>query len=51
ERQKVPYMLVVGDKEMKSTSLMVRIRGQKEVKKMAMSTFLKRLKAEIEKRA
>lgn len=48
EKQKVPYMLVVGDKEMKSKSLMVRLRGEKEVKKMALTSFLKRLKTEIE---
>jgi len=31
EKMKVPYMLVIGDKEMKSKSLNVRIRGQKAV--------------------
>ncbi len=50
EKQKVPYMLVIGDKEAKAKALMVRLRGEKEVKKMAMSTLLKRLKTEIEKR-
>jgi threonyl-tRNA synthetase len=50
EKLKVPYMLVVGDKEAKSASLMVRLRGQKDVKKMAMSTFLKRVTTENSKR-
>lgn len=50
EKQKVPYMLVIGDKEAKSTSLVVRLRGQKDVKKMTIATFLKRVKMEILKR-
>jgi threonyl-tRNA synthetase len=47
EKQKVPYMLVIGDKEMKSKSLHVRIRGSKQIKKMALTSFITRIKKEI----
>ena len=47
EKMKVPYMLVIGDKEMKSKSLNVRIRAHKEVKKMTQKTFVDRIKKEI----
>ncbi len=48
-QQKVPYMLVIGDKEVKQAKLAVRERGQKEVKNIAKKTFIKQLKEEIEK--
>ncbi len=48
EKAKVPYMLVIGDKEMKSKDLHVRIRGKKEVEKMSKKKFVERLTSEIE---
>jgi len=50
EKQKVPYMLVVGDKEMASPDLMVRLRGEKDVQAMPFDAFVSRIKAEIEGR-
>lgn len=50
EKIKVPYMLVIGDKEMKSRSLNVRIRGQKVVKKMTQKAFVDRIKKEIQEK-
>jgi len=47
-QQKVPYMLVIGDKEVKQTKLAVRERGQKEVKNITKKSFIKQLKEEIE---
>ena len=47
EKQKIPYMLVIGDKEMDSKDLHVRIRGEKDVVKMSKAKFIKRLKDEI----
>lgn len=47
EKQKVPYMLVIGDKEMKSKSLNVRIRGQKAVQKMTQKAFVDKIQKEI----
>lgn len=48
EKQKVPYMLVIGDKEIKGKSLNVRIRGVKQIKKMTTKKFIERVLKEIE---
>ena len=40
EIQKVPYLLVVGDKEMKSKSVAVRERGKKDVQSQKLDKFL-----------
>ena len=50
EKQKIPYMLVIGDKEKSLRSVTVRIRGQQEQKKMSVSAFVKRVKKEIEEK-
>ena len=47
EKQKVPYMLVVGDKEIASGELAVRMRGVKEMANMKQTEFLGKLKKEI----
>jgi len=47
-KQKVPYMLVIGDKEVKSKSINVRIRGVKQIKKMTTQKFIERVSKEIE---
>lgn len=49
EKQKVPYMIVIGDKEKSLKKLAVRIRGEKEIKSMAVSSFIKRLQKETKK--
>ncbi len=40
EKQKIPYMLVIGDKEMHSTKLHVRTRGKEKVSVMSKKTFI-----------
>jgi threonyl-tRNA synthetase len=50
EKQKAPYMIVMGDKEAKSKNLNIRIRGKKDVVSMNLKKFIDRVKAEIEKR-
>ncbi|MBI4262321.1 threonine--tRNA ligase [Candidatus Uhrbacteria bacterium] len=50
EKQKVPYMLVIGDKEAKLTKLAVRLRGQQKTKDMMVKKFVERVTKEIEKR-
>ncbi len=50
EKQKIPYMLVIGDKEMNSKSLNVRQRGQKDVKKITTKKLIETIKKEIEER-
>lgn len=50
EKHKVPYMLVIGDKEKSLRSLSVRVRGMKDLKKMSVASFVKRLQNEIAKK-
>lgn len=46
EKQKVPYMLVVGDKEKKLKKISVRVRGVKALKTMSPASFIARVLAE-----
>jgi threonyl-tRNA synthetase len=50
EKQKVPYMLVVGDKEASLRSVNVRTRGKKTEKRMTVKAFSDKLAEQIEKR-
>lgn len=44
--QKIPYILVVGDKELSGEDLMVRVRGQEEQLKLSRAEFIGRVKKE-----
>jgi len=46
--QKVPFILVVGDKEQEAGAVAVRRRGQKDLGAMPVSSFLELAKAEID---
>jgi len=48
--QKVPYLLVVGDKELKNNSISVRARGGTDLGSMSLNEFLDLLKKDIEKK-
>ena len=48
--QRVPYLLVVGDREAESLSVAVRTRGGKDLGVMSVETFSERLAAEIASR-
>jgi len=50
EIQKIPYLLVVGDKEMKTKSVAVRQRGKKDIVIMKLNKFIEKVKMEIEKK-
>ncbi len=50
EKQKVPYMLVIGDREMNAPELTVRIRKQKELLKINKQDFIQRVLEEIKNR-
>jgi len=50
EIQKIPYLLVVGDKEMKSKSVRVRERGKGDIGIIKLNKFLEKVKMEIEKK-
>lgn len=50
EKQKIPYILVVGDKEKKSNSVRVRKRKEGDDGMIKMKTFIRRINKEIEQR-
>jgi threonyl-tRNA synthetase len=47
EKQKTPYMLVVGDKESESNSVAVRERRSRDIKTIKTEEFIKRIKKKI----
>ncbi|MBI2592637.1 MAG: threonine--tRNA ligase [Candidatus Colwellbacteria bacterium] len=51
ELQKIPYLVVVGDREMKSKTITVRKRGSKDLKEFKLEKFLENLKEEIKSRS
>ncbi|MGC1955712.1 MAG: threonine--tRNA ligase [Gammaproteobacteria bacterium] len=48
--QRVPYMLVCGDREMENAAVAVRTRGGKDLGGMALERFAERLRADIARR-
>ncbi|MEK9200458.1 MAG: threonine--tRNA ligase [Patescibacteria group bacterium] len=51
EMQKIPYILVVGDKEVEATSVSVRSRAQKQSVTKSVSEFISDISQEISTRA
>ena len=47
EIQKIPYLLVVGDKEKKSKSIRVRRQGKGDIGEMKLDKFIKKINQEI----
>jgi len=47
EKQKVPYMLVVGDKEQEEDTVAVRARGRMDLGVMQLDEFISRIEREI----
>ena len=50
EVMKIPYIIVLGDKEEKEKNMAVRARGNKKIQKFSVDEFAKKLKEEIEER-
>lgn len=50
ELQKIPYILVVGDKEIKNKSINVRVRGEKVLGEMVLEKFIKLIQEDIAKK-
>ena len=48
--QKIPYMLVVGEREAAEGKVAVRLRSGKDLGPMPLETFIKRIKEEAESR-
>ena len=49
--QKVPYLLVVGDKEMAAGTVAVRARGNQELGVMPLNALIERLQSEVQNKA
>jgi len=50
QMQKVPYMIVIGEKEMKDKTVSVRSRKGGDMGAMALDDFISKLKDEIDKK-
>ena len=50
EIMRVPYIIVVGDKEEKEEKIAVRIRGDKKIEEMKVEKFVGRLEREMGER-
>jgi len=48
EKQKIPYMLVVGEKEIGGNLVAVRARGLKDIENVGIEEFVRKVKKEIE---
>ncbi len=48
--EKIPYILVIGDKEVNSDQLAVRKRGEKETSLMTEKDFIEKLKKDVKER-
>lgn len=51
QNEKVPYMLIVGDKEEKAKKVAVRLRSEKDLGQMNIEEFLARIKEKIDKKS
>ncbi|MAG76905.1 MAG: threonine--tRNA ligase [Colwelliaceae bacterium] len=49
--KRVPYLLVVGDKEMENGEIAVRTRGGEDLGKMSVDAFIEKLSEEVNSRA
>lgn len=50
QMQKVPYMIILGDKEMKDKNISVRSRKEGDIGAMSLEDFILKLKEEIDKK-
>ncbi|NOQ67846.1 threonine--tRNA ligase, partial [Patescibacteria group bacterium] len=51
EKQKIPYMLVVGEKESENNSVAVRSRGSRDIEDMKVGKFVEKIGKEIEEKS
>jgi len=50
EKQRVPYMVVFGEKEVAGNNLQIRVRGEKETVEMAKADFIAKVVKEIKEK-
>jgi threonyl-tRNA synthetase len=48
ELQKIPYLIVVGDKEIAASAVAIRQRGKKEITIMELNKFIEKVKEELD---
>jgi threonyl-tRNA synthetase len=48
--QKIPYMIVLGDKEMETGAIAVRKRGEDQTKTYSFEEFIAQFRDEVDKR-
>ncbi|MEK7188789.1 MAG: threonine--tRNA ligase [Patescibacteria group bacterium] len=48
ELNKIPYMIIVGDKEQRAKSVSLRLRTQKDIGQIKLEVFIRRIKTKIE---
>lgn len=51
ELQKVPYMLIIGEREARANNVSVRARGERDLGPMMLEEFLIKIKSEIESKS
>ncbi|MPN04139.1 Threonine--tRNA ligase [bioreactor metagenome] len=51
QNERVPYMLVIGDKELESGDVAVRERGKGDIGAMSLDAFIAMLKEKVDTRA
>ena len=51
QNEKVPYMLVIGDREEKDKKVAVRLRTEKDLGQMSLGDFVSRIKEKIDKKS
>ncbi len=51
ELQKIPYMLIVGQREVEAKNISVRARGEKDLGATTLENFISKIKEEIAKKA
>jgi len=47
QMRKIPYMLVIGDKEIEANAVGVRVRGEGDVGQMGVEDFMKKIEEEV----
>ncbi|MBU0618812.1 hypothetical protein KKD62_01095, partial [Patescibacteria group bacterium] len=50
EIQKVPYILVIGDKEQSKQKINLRTRGKKQTQELGLNEFIKLIKQVVEQK-
>jgi threonyl-tRNA synthetase len=47
EMQKIPYLLIVGDKEISANAVSIRQRGKGDLGQMSLNNFLNKIRGEV----